>query len=227
MKNKKIFILIAVVIAIAIILTTILLVKRENNTTIKNENTTAEQRNIWNDFLNANPYLSQILEFNETKYISDNDLIKFAITSKSIETEYIVTEEINKNSLLSLGDGYKKSKSNINKYLKEILNIDEIEYNFIETYVEEDNYLLVEEEYVYYTNVELPEKIYLAVEYGEKKGKYEVKIYEYNVTDENREILNEMLETGEINNNVKPSNKYILTGQIKNENISINTKTSL
>lgn len=227
MKNKKIFILIAVVITIAIILTTILLVKRENNTTIKKENTTAEQRNTWNDFLNANPYLSQILEFNETEYISDNDLIKFAITSENVETEYIVTEEINKNSLLSLGDGYKKSKSNIKKYLKEILNIDEIAYNFVETYVEEDNYLFVEQEYVYFTNIELQEKIYLAIEYGEKNEKYEVKIYEYDVIDENRELLNEMLETGEINNSVKTSNQYILTGQIKNGNISINAKTSL
>lgn len=227
MKNKKIFILIVVVIIIAIIAITLLLIKREKNTTIKNENTTVEQRNTWNNFLNSNSYLSQISSFSESKYILDNDLLKLAVTSENIPIEYIVTEEIDANPLLSLGDGYKKSKNNINNYLKETLNIDELAYNFVETYAEEDNYILIDEEYVYFTKMELQEKIYIAVKYEEQKEKYEVQIYEYNITDENSEILNKMLQTGKINDNIKISNKYILTGQIKNGNISINTKTSL
>lgn len=225
MKNKKILILIAVVITIVIILTTILLVKRENNTTIKKENTTAEQRNTWNDFLNANPYLSQILEFNETEYISDNDLIKFAITSENVETEYIDAEEIEQNPVLTYGEGYKKSKKNINEYLKNFLGKEELAYNFVETYLEEDKYLLVDNNYIYFTKIDLPEKIYIAVKYEEKEGNFEVEIYEYDVTDETREELKTMLETGIANDNAK--SKYALTGQNENGNIKLNSKICL
>lgn len=229
MKNKKIIILVAIIIIIITAGIVFLTIKKQDNNDIiiKDAETTAEQRKIWNNFLNSNPYLSQISSFSEAKYISDSDLLKLAINSENISIEYIVTEEIDENSLLSLGDGYKKSKNNINKYLKEILNIDELAYNFVETYVEEDNYVLINEEYVYFTKIELPEKIYLAVEYNEQNGKYEVQIYEYDVTEENRETLRKMLETGKINNTVNTSNRYILTGQIENENIKIKAKTSL
>lgn len=228
MKNKKgIFIIIAILIIICAIIVTVIVknIGNNNQELMKIAETTQEQRIMWNDFLNLNPYLSKIQNISE--YIDGTDFIKLAITSDNVQTEKIVTEEIQKNPLLTLGDGYKKSKDNINKYLKNLLNKENIAYNFVDTYAEEDNYLLIGEAYVYYTKIELPEKIYMAVKYKEQNGKYEVQIYEYDVTEANRESLTSMLETGNINEEIAITSRYILTGQIENKNIKIDTKTSL
>lgn len=160
-----------------------------------------------------------------SEYTADSDLIKLAITSEDVETEYIVTEEIENNPTFTLGDGYKKSKSKINEYLKNILGTEEIAYNFVETYVEEDNYLIINGDYVYFTKIKIPEKIYVAVKYEEENENFQVQIYEYDVSNENQEELINTLETGNINKNI--TNKYIITGKIENGNIKINTKTSL
>ena len=228
MKNKKsIFIIIAILIIICGIIATIIFGNLEDNNQeiVKTAQTTIEQRTLWNDFLNSNPYLSQIDNISE--YIDVTDLIKLAITSDNVETERIVTEEIQKHPSLTLGDGYKKSKSNTNEYVKNLLGKEDIAYNFVDTYVEEDNYLIIGEDYVYFTKIELPEKIYIAVKYKEEKGKYEIQIYEYDVTDANEESLTLMLETGNINEKITINNRYILTGQIENENIVINTKIKI
>lgn len=226
-KKKSIFIIITLLIIICAIIATIILrnIGNNNQELVKIAETTQEQRTLWNDFLNSNPYLYQLENISE--YIDGTDLIKLAITSDNVETERIVTEEIQKNPSLTLGDGYKKSKSNINKYIENLFGDEDIGYNFVDTYAEEDNYLLIGEDYVYFTKIELPEKIYIAVKYEEKNGKYEVQIYEYDVTDANRESLISMLETGNINEEIVITNRYILTGQIENENIKIDTKTSL
>ena len=162
MKNKKIiFIIIAILIIICAVIATIIIrnIGNNNQELVKTAETTIEQRTIWNDFLNSNPYLSQIETISE--YMLESDLIKLAITSDNVETERIVTEEIQENHLLTLGDGYKKSKSNINKYMENILGKENIAYNFVDTYAEEDNYLLIGEDYVFFTKIELPEKIYI------------------------------------------------------------------
>lgn len=226
-KKKRIFIIIAILIIICAIIATIVVknVVNNNEAILKMAETTVEKRKLWNDFLNENPYLSQIETISE--FVLDADLIKLAITSDNVETERIVTEEIQKNPSLTLGDGYKKSKNNINNYVKNLFGETNIEYNFVDTYAKKDNYLLIGEDYVYYTKLELPEKIYIAVKNKEKKEKYEVQIYEYDVTDENKEDLMSMLETGNINEKIEITSRYILTGQIENENIKIDTKTSL
>lgn len=226
-KKKSILIIIALLIIICAIIATIILrnIGNNNQELVKTAETTIEQRTLWNNFLNSNPYLSQIKNISE--YMDGTDLIKLAITSDNVETERIVTEEIQKNPSLTLGDGYKKLKNNINEYISNLLGKEDIAYNFVDTYAEEDNYLLVGEDYVYFTKIELPEKIYVAVKYEEKNGKYEVQIYEYDVTEVNRGSLMTMLETGNINEEITMTNRYILTGQIENENIKIDTKTSL
>lgn len=229
MKKKKSIILIIAILIIVILSAIIALVMNNVQKNKKKEildlaSTTVEQRIIWNDFLSSNPYLSQV----ETiPYISETDMIKLAITCDDVETERIVTAEIEKNELLTLGDGYKKSITNINQYLKELLGQEEIAYNFVETYVEEENYLIIGEEYVYFTKIDLPEKMYIAVEYQIENNNYEVQIYEYDVTEENKEELNKMLETGEIDKEITIANRYILTGQIENGNMKISTKTTL
>lgn len=225
MKNKKSIILIVAVLIIVIgIIVAVIINKQKNNAKAIVASTTKEQRSVWNDFLCSNSYVSQI---NIIPCIEQTDLIKLAITSDSVETERIVTEEIKENELLTLGDGYKKSKNNINEYLKNLLGQEEAAYNFVETYVEEDNYLIISEEYVYFTKIQLPEKVYIAVTYEEKDNNYEVQIYEYDVTEENRESLTKILETGEINKEISISNRYILTGQIEGENIKITGKTTI
>lgn len=225
-KKKGIILIITILIVIGIIATVIILNKQKDEGTmpfIDFATTTMEQRNLWNNFMNSEPYLSQITTI---PYVEETALIKLAITSNNVETERIVTEEIQKNELLSLGDGYKKSKSNINEYLNNLLGQEKLEYNFAETYVEEDNYLIIDEKYVYFTKIELPERIYIAVTYKESNNNYEVQIYEYDVTEENRNSLIEMLETGKINKEIEINKRYILTGQITNNNIKITSKTS-
>jgi len=228
MKKKSIFLIIGLVtiIVVSVIIGLIIknMQKNKKETVVALANTSVEQRKVWNEFLNMNPYLSQI---NMDSYLKDVDLIKLAITSDNVEIENIVTEEIEERPLLSMGDGYKKSINNINEYLKSFLGVEEVAYNFVETYVEEDNYLIIGEEYVYFTKIELPEKIYIAINYKNENNKYEVEIYEYNVTESNKEILIKMLETGEIIGEIETSNKYVLTGQIENQNIKISSKKSL
>lgn len=224
-KNKTIILIIAILIVIGVVVTAIILNKQKDKELpfVDFATTTMEQRVSWNNFMNSEPYLSQI---STIPYIEETDLIKLAITSNNIETERIVTDEIEKNELLSLGDGYKKSKNNINEHLKNLLGQEEIAYNFAETYVEEDNYLIIDEEYIYFTKIELPEKVYIAVTYEVKDNIYEVQIYEYDVTEQNRNSLAKMIETGEINKEIAISKRYILTGEIINNNIKITTKTS-
>lgn len=228
MKNKKgIFIIIAILIIIFAVIAIIVIknIGNNNQELVSVAETTQEQRTLWNNFLNSNPYLSQV--DNIAEYMDGTDLIKLAITSDNVETERIVTEEIQENPSLTLGDGYKKSKSNINKYIGNLLGKEDIAYNFVDTYAEEDNYLLIGEDYVYFTKIELPEKIYVAVKYKEKNGEYEVQIYEYDLTELNRDKLKLMLETGNVNEEITITNRYILTGQIENENIEINTKIKI
>ena len=230
MKKKRsiIIIVITILIIISAIIITLAIRKtgKNNQELVKTANTTKEQRILWNDFLGANPYLSQIETILES-YISATDLIKLAITSNNVETESIVTEEIEENVLLGLGDGYKKSKDNINKYLKNILDKEDVAYNFVDTYSKQGSYLMIGEDYVYFTKIEIPEKIYIAVNYKEENGNYEVQIYEYDLTEENKENLTSMLETGEINEKIAIANKYTLVGQIEYGNIKIISKTSL
>lgn len=223
-KKKSIILIIAILIIVIGTIATLVIINKQKNKEkplMDFASTSVEQRKVWNSFLNSNPYLSQITTI---PYIEETDLIKLAITSDNIETESIVTEEIERNELLSLGDGYKKSKSNINEYLKNLLGQEEVEYNFVDTHVEEDNYLIIDDEYVYFTKIELPEKMYIAVTYEIKDNNYEVQIYEYNITETNKEALTKMIETGEINKEIELNSRYILTGQIENNNIEINTK---
>lgn len=229
MKNKKnIFILIAIIVIISAIVTILLLKNKQKDSekeVIITAETTEQQRMLWNDFLVYNPYLSQI---DEVQFFwNETDIIKLAITCDGVETQRIVTEEIQANNTLTLGDGYKKSKNNINEYAKKIIGKEEIAYNFVDTYVEENNYLMIGEEYVYFTKINIPEKIYIAVKYKEENSNYEVEIYEYNVTQENKQTLMEMLKSGQINEQIQTANKYILTGQIENGNIRIATKIKI
>ena len=114
MKNKKIiFIIIARLIIICAIVAIVIVKTIGNNKQklVTVAETTQEQRKLWNNFLNSNSYLSQIENISE--YIDVTDLIKIAITSDNVETERIVTEEIQENPSLTLGDGYKKSKNKV------------------------------------------------------------------------------------------------------------------
>lgn len=232
MINKKNIILIIVLIVL-IIITIIfvnLLNKKEKEPeieSIKREATTLEQRNLWNDFLNENPYLSQITEINEQHVMMlDTDLLKVALTTENIPTERIVKEEIQNNYMLTEGEGYKRSKSKIEEYLLQILGLEELKYNFVDTFVENGEYLIISADYVYFTEIDVPEKIYIAKSYGTEGTNYEVEIYEYNVTSENVSTLKNMLATGNIDNTVNVDNKYILSGEMVDDNIKINTKTS-
>ena len=233
MKNKRIiFVLIAIIVVFLVIVTILILNNKPNNEQkgsgkeiIKTAETTEQQRIFWNDFLIYNPYLSQIEEVQ--LFWDDIDLIKLALTCDAVETERIVTEEIEANYALTLGDGYKKSKNNINEYLRKLVGQEEITYNFVETYAETNNYLMIGEEYVYFTKIDMPEKIYIAVKYKEENSNYEVEIYEYNATQENRQVLDEMLQSGNINEQMEVANKYIITGKIESENVKITTKTKI
>lgn len=185
--------------------------------------TTVEEREVWSDFLKKNPYVSEI-EVAESLPLSDTDLIKLAITSEEVETEYVVTEEIIERPTLTQGEGYKKSKENVEEYIKKVFNINNISYNFIETYVEGEQYLILGEEYIYYTEIELSEKEYILMELKKDGNNFEALIYEYEVNENNRSAITEMLESGVTKTEINKSKTYTITGTMSNEDICILTK---
>lgn len=228
MKNKKIFIIliIAVVIIIAMVACIKLLSNKKEIDSGKQEiisNTTLEERIMWSEFLKRNPYISEI-EIPENSYLDDTMLVKLAISSKDVETEYINTEDIEKNPVFTAGEGYKKSQKEINAYLEKNFNKAKISYNFIDTYIKDDEYLIIDEDYVYYTNLKLKDKEYILANL-EKNGNFKAEIYEYEINDENRNEIEKMLETGVINTKIKTSKTYTITAIIdNNNNICILTK---
>lgn len=226
-RNKILIIILMFLLIVTGILFFMMLNKNKEKDDI-NENltvatTTLEERKLWNDFLKKNPYISEV-EMNENLPLSDTDLIKLAITSENVETEYIVTEEIIKEPNLSKGDGYKKSKENIVKYTKETFNQDNIAYNFAETYVDGEEYLIMNEEYVYFTKIDLREKEYILMELEKEGNIFEATVYEYEVNDSNRSEIENMLESGNINQAINKSKVYKLTGTINGNRICVFTK---
>lgn len=234
MKNKKTKTIILILIILAIAVVAIFwLLQGKNNKDNKIDNkelvdevtTTIEERNLWNTFLKQNPYLSAIGTIEEDKYILETDLIKLAITSENVPLDYINAEEIEENPVFSIGDGFKKSQEEIDIYLEKILGKKGIAYNFVDTYVEEDNYLIVGDEFVYFTKLNLPEKIYILVNLEQEEDICTAEIYEYDYTEKNKEKLDEMLETGKIDKKINLSNKYTIKCRQYTDSIYILSKT--
>lgn len=214
--NKILITILAILLVIFVALGLLLIkTKKENKIAIKSEKSLATlvERKIWNNFLERNPYLSEINYFNSKDEIDYSDLIYLAISSKEAQEDFIYEEDIAKNELLNTLESYKKSKKVIEEYLAEILNIKEIPYNFIETYIEEDKYLIENEEFIYFTRLKLKEKVYMLMEYKEENGNIVAKIYEYEANNNKQELLN-MIETGTTIKNLKPTKKYEIKGKV-------------
>lgn len=231
MKKRKFISLLVIVILIIIICFAILLVKSKNTEdTEKADNTetvgtTLEQREFWNKLLYNSPYIGEIEYIYPDHQIIDNtDMLRIALATDDVETEYINYEDIQKNELLTKGDGYKKSRKNIDKYLEELLGLSLYEYERVQTYVENGEYIIYDEDYVYFTKIKVPEKMYIATNYKEEDNNYEVTIFEYVVTDENKTQLEEMLQTGVINNDIEKNRDYVIKGTKENDNVKINYK---
>ena len=223
--NKILIIILSILIIIAIVVGIMIFSGNDNEQDNGPEiaSTTVEERKAWSKFLRANPYLSE-LEITEGYLLDDTDLIKLAISSEEIKTERIVTSEIQKTPTLSKGDGYKKSIESINKYIETRIANAKIAYNFVETYLEGEQYLLLGEEYVYYTKIDLPKREYIAMDLKKDGNNFEAKIYEYETNDENKNQVKEMLENGTINPEIQKSKTYTITGTMDNEDIRISTK---
>lgn len=225
MNNRKKIILIIImsIILIGLSIALFKLLKDENRSpsnTTGTIATTIEDRKKWNEFLKKNPYISEMGE----GFLDDTDITKTAISSEDVELEYITTEEIDEIPELSLGDGYKKSINNINKYVKKTFNIDEVSYNFVDTYIEGESYLLIGDEYVYFTKINFPEKEYILVNLNTEENNYEAEIYEYEINESNGTEVKEMLESGKINKDINISKKYTIKGIMENEAICILNK---
>lgn len=224
MKKKKNIILAIIVIIVAICLTIILVKNIQDEDTIMAE-TTLEEREFWNEILYNSPYIGEIEYIYPVRQLNDNtDLLKIALVTDDIETEDISESDISKNFLLTEGKGYKKSKKNIDAYLEKMFDLNLGEYNFINTFSENGEYIIIDEDYIYYTKINVPEKIYIAVNYNLEGEDYTVLIYEYIVTDDNREQLQEMLETGKIKENIELNNYYIIKGTRTEDSIKISYK---
>lgn len=219
-KNKLIIIFLPVIIIILITVFTVISINNEEKTDF--EATDLSERILINDFLQRNPYIS-IMDNFEKGLVSDTDIVKAAIYSEDIELEYIVTEEIKQNEILATFEGYKKSIDNINKYAKNVFNRGNLELNFVDTYYNEDGYLLLNEEFVYFSEQKYPEKIYVAVRQKKQEDVLQVQIYEYTI-NENIEKLENILQTGIIDESIATSNKFGIQIQIENEKISIISK---
>jgi len=228
-KNKLLIISGIIIIIILTAIAAVSIIKNQKNDGKDNvvlSNVDVTKRELINDFLQRNPYISSIEDFEEG-LISDTDIVKSAIYSDDIEQEFIVDEDIMKNVLLVDFEAYKKPIESIKQYSKEIFGQENLELNFVETYYNDSGYLIINDDYVFFSKQEKKEKVYIAVGQRQQGELLELQIYEYNVTEENRESLTKMLETGEINKEISISNRYILTGQIEGENIKITGKTTL
>lgn len=226
MKKKKICILIVILIIIALIITGIIIGVLYNKKNTEYATTSLDERKMWNEYLNNNPYLYEFdkLPINAIMPPSEK-LLKLAITSKDVRTEEITEEEKKENVIFKRENSYKKSKKEIEKYLKDYVGVEFIQYNLVNTFVEDDEYLIIGEDYVYYSETTLPEKIYIATEYEyyEEENEYKVTIYEYDVTSDNKKTLNKMLESGKIKKNIQ-AKKYELTGTKGDSGITVSTK---
>lgn len=225
MSNRKkiVLIIIGIIILTGLSIALFKLLKGENKSygdITDTATTTLEDREKWNEFLQKNPYISEMGE----GFLDDTDIIKTAISSENVELEYITTEEIDEMSELSLGEGYKKSINNINEFAKKTFNIDEVSYNFVDTYIDEESYLLIGNEYVYFTKIDLPERVYVLVNLDTEENNYKAEIYEYEINENNSTEVNEMLENGKINKSINISKKYTITGTMENEGICVLNK---
>ena len=153
-RNKMLVILLFVFILIAVFAISIKITRKNVKEFEEKEFEKVElsQRILINQFLQDNPYISDMEDFQEG-LINDKDIVKSAIYSNNVKLDYIITEEIEKNDLLSRFEGYKKSIDNIKKYAKEVFKKD-IEMNFIETYFNDSGYLLINDRYVFFTKKE-------------------------------------------------------------------------
>lgn len=226
--NKILIIILAILLIITIVFCLKFLNKEEDNTQIGDgeyemATTTLKERQKWSDFLSKNPYISELM-ITEGYRADYTDLIKLAISSEEIETERIVTEEIKKNPMLSTGDGYKKSREKIDEYVGKIIKDAKISYNFVETYVENQEYLIIDSEYVYFTKIELPEREYILMDFKQDNNNFEARIYEYEINEDNKAEIRTMLESGSINPNIEKNKTYTITGIMNNGDICISTK---
>ena len=221
-KKKKLFIIGLILIIVITVLAVITIIQKNKEEKADFEKTDLSHRILINDFLQKNPYIS-IMDNFEEGLVSDTDIVKAAIYSNDVELEYIVTEEIKQNEILSTFEGYKKSIENINKYAKNVFNRENLELNFIDTYYNENGYLLLNEEFVYFSEQKHPEKIYVAVGQKKQEDVLQVQIYEYTV-NENKEKLENILQTGVIDESIVTSNKFVIQIKIENEKISIISK---
>lgn len=225
MKKKKIIIVMISIIIIAILI--LLIARLVQYMNIEKLDTSFEERTLWNDFLNENPYLSQISTISnmterngkeQEKSLFDDDLIHLAITSSAIEKSETQFNNIR---------GYKVSRKSIKNYLDKLLTVEDVNYTRISTFVKEEDFLIIDYDYVYFSEIKLPKKMYIAKNYEiDSDGNYSVEINEYNVTEENKEDLDKALNEGIINKKVEVRSQYILTGTVTDKNnIQIQTKT--
>lgn len=221
-KKSKLLIIGLILIIVITVFTVITITQNYKKEKIDFDETDFNLRILINDFLQRNPYIA-IMDSFEEGLISDTDIIKSALYSEDVELDYIDTEEIEKNSTFSAHEGYKKSVDNIKEYAKNVFNDENIALNFIDTYNNENGYLILNENFIYFSKQNYPEKIYVATGQKQEENILQVQVYEYTV-NENKEKLENILETGEIDKRVDISNKFVLKIQKENENIKIIAK---
>ena len=218
-KKNKLLIFDLILIIVITVLAVITITQKNKEYKIAFENTDVSQRILINDFLQRNPYISNINGF-DNELITDTDIVKSAIYSEDVELNYIITEEIDENELLSKFEGYKKSIENIKLYAKEVFKRENLELNFVDTYYNETGYLFLNDEFVYFTKQENPEKVYITVGQNQQENFLQVQVYEYTVNG-NKEQLEEMLQTGVIDKSINTSNEFVLKIKIENEKICV------
>jgi hypothetical protein len=96
-------------------------------------------------------------------------------------------------------------KSKLDEQIKLKYNTS-ISYNFIETSTT-GNVLLIDEEFVYYT-LPTSKNMFFVQELEEVNGKIKLIVFEFNVTENNLEYLEDCLNKGELPKKEKSSGKY-------------------
>ena len=228
MKNKskkKIYLI--VLISLIILVISILIILYNHNTL--EANTTYKERKMWNDFLNDNPYLTKVDSWNkEELHLWGIYAIPLAMTSNEVPKEKITKEDLELFPEFSVVPGYKKSMQEINKYVLRILNttLKEITASRTHTYMNNDSYFIIQEDYVYSSELEVPNNIYIAMDYELNDKNYTVTIYEYNKDKISNWKQKRMLKKGKVNSK-KKHKEYILKGIINDDMIKILSKEQI
>ena len=169
-------------------------------------NATPNQMQEFNDVINNN-YYRYIGDFDNIKTLKYENAVNMILYKNKIESSRILDEEKIKLGIDTSVIIYKYLKKDLNKELISSYGV-EVEENFLESNTI-NNVRIFTNEYVYY---QVPEEKYIFIlkNIKKEKEKYELKVLEYKLSNDNQKELEDSLNEGTIPKKIKINKEYIL-----------------